>query len=449
MGAEGDNGAVATDVDDHALLQRYVQGSEDAFAQLMARYLGLVYSLCRRDLGDSTLAEDAAQVVFLHLARKASSLPHHAGSIAGWLYQTARLVCRNLQRQQARRHYYESQAASQAVTETCEDDLWLQIEPALLSAIDRLRADDRELILLRFFLEQDYAEIGRLRGISPDAARMRVHRALGQLRKHLTHYGIPESSESRLEGALLTYLPPATVPATCKTSATLLIRADRVAADSLNPATSSPFASIYHIYQGLKNAMRLSQLRTATLSVVAITSIGLITAGLTGSLPLRAANVPDSPRPQQTAPAARPAPERPVIWFKIRILEKSLAPAPGADRPEEEKVLQAPRISTLSDQEGKITVTTPPETQPSAQWSVTVLPHLNTDGTISVRLRWQEDEHDQQEGETRKQHIVETKRRVRPGQVNRISLFKGSRTEMLLEFTVEEEKKTLAAPAKP
>ena len=56
--------------DDKLLTQYARDGSNAAFSQLLARHLTLVYRTCRRELGSDALAEDAAQVVFLLLARK-------------------------------------------------------------------------------------------------------------------------------------------------------------------------------------------------------------------------------------------------------------------------------------------------------------------------------------------------------------------------------------------
>lgn len=68
---------------DSELLCRYAgEKSEAAFAELVRRYLDLVYSAALRQLrGDPHRAQDVAQVVFAALARKAGSLTHFRSSL--------------------------------------------------------------------------------------------------------------------------------------------------------------------------------------------------------------------------------------------------------------------------------------------------------------------------------------------------------------------------------
>ena len=65
--------------------------SETAFAELVRRYGDLVYATSLRETGDRTLAEDAAQGVFLLLSRKADAL-RRCETIAGWLYAASRNI---------------------------------------------------------------------------------------------------------------------------------------------------------------------------------------------------------------------------------------------------------------------------------------------------------------------------------------------------------------------
>src|SRR3954447_21650986 len=98
-------------------LKAYATANDaQAFERLVRRHVDMVYSLCLRELrGDSHLAEDATQAVFILLARKSKALGSAAvnGSIAGWLYQAARYCCRNARRSELRRTRRETEAAAQ------------------------------------------------------------------------------------------------------------------------------------------------------------------------------------------------------------------------------------------------------------------------------------------------------------------------------------------------
>jgi hypothetical protein len=63
--------------DSQTLLADYAtNGSEPAFRELISRYLNVVYSTAVRLVGgDTHLAQDAAQTVFVNLDRKACTLP--------------------------------------------------------------------------------------------------------------------------------------------------------------------------------------------------------------------------------------------------------------------------------------------------------------------------------------------------------------------------------------
>ncbi len=176
---------------DRELIRLYAeQKSEQAFAELARRYANLVYATCLREMDRRELAEDAAQGVFLLLSRKAHTLKN-CDTLSGWLYTASRYIAKNLIRQERRRQMTEI-AAIQDTLEAASsaNPLWERIEPHLHDALDRLKPDDREAILLRFVQEQSLAEVGSNLGISENTARMRVTRALEKIREHLGKAGI-------------------------------------------------------------------------------------------------------------------------------------------------------------------------------------------------------------------------------------------------------------------
>ena len=183
--------------DDAALLRRYAQDrAEDAFAELVRRHVDGVYSTAlRRVGGDTHLAEDVTQQVFVALAQKATSLSHHP-VLTGWLYLTTRHESANVVRTEQRRKVREQEAHS--MNETVSDSGlpadWTRVAPVLDDAIDQLGETDRTAVLLRFIGRRSFAEIGNLLRITEDAARMRHERALEKLRVALGRRGITSTS---------------------------------------------------------------------------------------------------------------------------------------------------------------------------------------------------------------------------------------------------------------
>lgn len=170
---------------DGQLLRRYREArDEEAFAELYRRYGRMVRAVCRRELGDPTLAEDAAQAVFLLLIRKTFE---DRASLAGWLHGAARLVSRNLLREEGRRKRRERRAYEEF---TEPEAAWNAASPHVDAALASLSAGDREAMLLRFACGQSLAEVGQALGVGENAARMRVSRALERMRAHLRRAGV-------------------------------------------------------------------------------------------------------------------------------------------------------------------------------------------------------------------------------------------------------------------
>jgi len=160
--------------DDETLLWRYAhKGDETSFRLLTQRYGSLVYAACFRDVHHAQLAEDATQAVFLDLARKAKRIRVKT-SLVPWLYAAARLASQNVLRMERRRPTSVLDENIEAPPTTTDD--------ALFAALDALNASEREAVVLRFLQGMSLAEVGKAQGVSEDAVRMRVQRALKRLR---------------------------------------------------------------------------------------------------------------------------------------------------------------------------------------------------------------------------------------------------------------------------
>ncbi|HYE32006.1 MAG TPA: sigma-70 family RNA polymerase sigma factor [Methylomirabilota bacterium] len=184
-------------MNDAELLQRYADtGCESSFAELVRRHIGLVFSAALRQVnGDRRLAEEVSQTVFTDLARKAGSLSRRV-VLTGWLYTSVRFAAAKAIRSEQRRHERETQAfmLQELSTPPPPPEDWARIEAVLDEAMHQLDATDRNAVLLRYFQNHTFQEVGASLGLSQDAARMRVDRALEKLRKLMDRHGVASTT---------------------------------------------------------------------------------------------------------------------------------------------------------------------------------------------------------------------------------------------------------------
>lgn len=183
--------------DDAELLRRYArERSEDAFAALVERRAGLVYSAALRQVGgDVLLAQDVAQSVFIDLARHARRLARRP-VLASWLYTATRYAALKALRARHRRQLREQEAHTMQQIEnqapTAAD--WEKLRPLLDTAMADLSETDRAAVLMRYFEGQPYAALAETLGLAENAARMRADRALEKLRTILARRGVASTA---------------------------------------------------------------------------------------------------------------------------------------------------------------------------------------------------------------------------------------------------------------
>jgi len=161
---------------------------QEAFANLVRRHVGWIYSVARRQLGDSHQAEDVVQAVFMLLHRKA---PHFTAdrSLVAWLHKTTWYAAKVARRAQLRRHHHESEAAmmqSRSQDPNPPDNQWHDLAPLLDELIEKLNRRDRQAVLLRFYRNLTFAELATQINTTEEAARKRVDRAIDKLRRWAT-----------------------------------------------------------------------------------------------------------------------------------------------------------------------------------------------------------------------------------------------------------------------
>lgn len=172
-------------LEDMELLAAYADhGCQESFAALVSRHIHWVHAMCLRGVRDRHMADDVAQAVFIILARKAKVIPRQT-ILRGWLFKTARFAVADALKKRNRHRKHEERAAEllppkQATLE--EQRVWAEMSPQLDEAVACLSDNDRLAVTLRFYEGKSLAEVGKLMGISEEAAKKRVARAVERLR---------------------------------------------------------------------------------------------------------------------------------------------------------------------------------------------------------------------------------------------------------------------------
>jgi RNA polymerase sigma factor (sigma-70 family) len=179
---------------DNALMIKVRDGHLDTLGLLFARYkkplFGFFYGLNK----DAELSEDLVQNVFYRIL-KYRYLFRGDGDFKTWMFHIARNVNHDNFRKNKIRHkdpieHWQDRIGTENNRAT---EFQKTEELQLLSmAMDRLADDKREILLLSKFEDKKYKEIGEILGCSEGAVKVKVFRALqelktiySQLEKHL------------------------------------------------------------------------------------------------------------------------------------------------------------------------------------------------------------------------------------------------------------------------
>jgi len=193
-----------SEIPDTELLEAWVRHQrQQDFAELVRRHLGLVRGVARRQVGPD-LADDATQMVFVILARKASGLTDLC-SLGSWLHRVTMLQCKNMVRGKIRDRRNQRTAMENARLADGRDPL-AETLPHLDAAICELSVSDRELIHLRYGEGLGFAEVALRTGRKEAALRQQASRALGKLGDLLKRRGVlvPAAALATLLGMSLT-----------------------------------------------------------------------------------------------------------------------------------------------------------------------------------------------------------------------------------------------------
>jgi RNA polymerase sigma factor (sigma-70 family) len=171
-------------VTDEALMIAVRDGDLAKLGLLFERHHVALFDFLSRMTGDRTAAEDLVQDIFVRILKYRGTYRSTGGSFETWLFRIAR---------NARADYFRTrQPLEPLAAEALERPepgpgpmrrLEADCERARLKqALLQLREDKRELIVLARYRGMTHEQIAELLGIETGAVKVRIHRALRELR---------------------------------------------------------------------------------------------------------------------------------------------------------------------------------------------------------------------------------------------------------------------------
>ena len=176
---------------DARLVRAALRGDQEAYSELVGRYMNIVVGFSYNRVGDFHRAEDIAQEAFLKAYNSLGSLQEPV-KFGSWLLVIARHTCMDWLRanrpavslDQLRDAGHEPE--SPPTPEGFEAVSDAELEDRVLKAVHELREDYRDIIVMKHIDDLSYKEIGRLLGMSVSAVGEKLSRVRQILRKQLS-----------------------------------------------------------------------------------------------------------------------------------------------------------------------------------------------------------------------------------------------------------------------
>jgi len=179
---------------DESLMRAVRDGDVGRLEQLFDRYHARLYDFLSRMTGNRAAAEDLVQDVFVRILKYRETY-RDDGCFETWVFRIAR---------NTRADYFRRARPVEALSDSAEDPPAHVPGPALLleqhrdvtrlrRALLQLREDRRELIVLARYQGLKHDQIAELLGIEVGAVKVRLHRAIADLRDVFHKTGDGES----------------------------------------------------------------------------------------------------------------------------------------------------------------------------------------------------------------------------------------------------------------
>jgi RNA polymerase sigma factor (sigma-70 family) len=158
-------------------------GRTVALATLFERHHTRVYGYCLRMTGNRSSAEDLVQDVFMKMLKYKATFKDDS-ELVPWMFGIARNSCLAHLKRRSVDHLPATQATEETATEEAHEEPHDERQSELVrQALLKLPAERREVLVLSRYEYKSYDAIARVLDCSVGAVKVRVHRAMKQLRE--------------------------------------------------------------------------------------------------------------------------------------------------------------------------------------------------------------------------------------------------------------------------
>jgi len=186
---------------DEVIVERVRRGDTEAFAELVSAYRKPIYALVAGMTGENDEAEDVTQTCFVQAYSRIGEL-RDGRRFGPWLCAIARNRCRDWVRRRSRRPALVGDSSRprndspSGLPANPEDQVLASLrDEAVEAAVQRLPAEYRTVVMLRYVGELSCPAIAEAMGVSVSAVAMRWHRAKRMLRRCLRDIATEETGE--------------------------------------------------------------------------------------------------------------------------------------------------------------------------------------------------------------------------------------------------------------
>jgi RNA polymerase sigma-70 factor (ECF subfamily) len=157
-----------------------------AFGELYDRYFARIYRFVRTRIHDDGLAEDVTADVFISALRSVKSYQDQGRPFSCWLYRiAANAVASHYRNRRPVLSIDEAIDPAAVETDPADEVVARDRVRAVWQAVDRLPAQQRAAMILKFSDDLTMEDIGAILGKSPAAAKLLIYRGVQRLRAEL------------------------------------------------------------------------------------------------------------------------------------------------------------------------------------------------------------------------------------------------------------------------